>query len=94
MTDSNKKLIAIIGYGYVGKAMHTLFKHRSDLYDFLIIGKDDKHLHAEANISDLAIICVPTPMNSDGSCDTSSVTEVASWLKSAENILLKSTYLS
>lgn len=38
----------------------------------------------------LAIICVPTPMAKDGSCDTSIVEEVVAWLETPL-ILIKST---
>lgn len=44
----------------------------------------------EVDDCDLAIICVPTPSNKDGSCDISIVKEVVAWTK-APLILIKST---
>jgi len=44
----------------------------------------------EVNKCDLAIVCVPTKMNDDGTCDTSIVSEVVGWLETPL-ILIKST---
>ena len=68
--------VAIIGYGHVGSAMNNLFKD-AVIYDkYKKIGSK-----SEVNKCNCAFICVPTPMNEDGSCDTSAVDEVFSWLK-------------
>lgn len=40
--------------------------------------------------ADLAVICVPTPMAADGSCDTSLVEEVCAWIETPL-VLIKST---
>lgn len=63
--------IGIIGNGHVGTAMHKLFK------DAIVYDKC-KNIGSmnEVNACDAAFICVPTPMNGDGSCDTSIVEEV------------------
>lgn len=73
--------IAILGAnGYVGKGMVNFFKDH-----YLIVQYDPSlKLSAtkeEVNQCDLAVICVPTPMAKDGSCDTSIVEEVVSWIK-------------
>jgi nucleotide sugar dehydrogenase len=71
------KKIAIIGYkGYVGSAMVGLFK---DHYGLVKHDKDDGNKN-EVNACDLGVVCVPTPMNDDGSCDTSIVEEILGWL--------------
>jgi UDPglucose 6-dehydrogenase len=44
----------------------------------------------EINKCDLGVICVPTPMGIDYSCDTSVVEEVVEWLETPQ-ILIKST---
>ena len=63
--------VGIIGVGHVGTAMNNLFKD-AVLYDkFKNIGNME-----EINKCDAAFICVPTPMDKDGSCDTSAVEEV------------------
>lgn len=79
--------IGIVGYGYVGQAMHRLFK------DAVWAVQDPNVLvRAPGDISecDLAIICVPTPMATDGACDTSIVEEVASKI-TVPLVLIKST---
>lgn len=83
-----KKKIGIVGYGYVGKAMHRLFENHYDvqLYDVDSPLRDREII----NSCDLAVVCVPTPQCADGSCDTSIVEEVLDWLKTPL-ILLKST---
>jgi UDPglucose 6-dehydrogenase len=68
------KKVAIIGYGWVGKAMAQLFPE-AHVYDpFLKIGSK-----AEANKADVAFICVPTPCLNEGELDTSVVEEVVAW---------------
>jgi len=76
--------VAIIGYGYVGKAYHKVFPD-AVIHDLDYNNKD------EINSCNLAIICVPTPTAEDGSsCDTSSVEEIFNWL-TTPLILIKST---
>ncbi len=77
--------IGIVGYGHVGKAMAELFKD-SVIYDKpLNIGTKD-----EVNQCDVAFVCVPTPSNADGSCDTTIVEEVIGWLD-VKTIVIRST---
>jgi UDPglucose 6-dehydrogenase len=87
--NNSKTKIGIVGYGYVGKAFHNFFKNHYEvvIYDPaypLSVSKE------EINNCDLGVICVPTPENEDGSCNTSIVEETVSWL-STPLILLKST---
>jgi UDPglucose 6-dehydrogenase len=78
--------VAIIGYGYVGKGMHLLFP------DAYVIdpaqGKGSEF--ANGGGAALAVICVPTPMSADGSCDTSIVESVVRSVD-ADVVLIKST---
>ena len=70
-------MIAVIGYkGYVGKAVVNFFQ---DHYEVIGHEKGDTNFD-EVNACDLGVVCVPTPMKEDGSCDTSIVEEVISWL--------------
>jgi UDPglucose 6-dehydrogenase len=68
--------------------MVHLFSQRDDYlvvkYDLGIGSKK------EVNKCDLAVVCVPTPMSDDGSCNTSIVEEVVAWLKTPL-IMIKST---
>jgi len=93
------KTIGVVGYGYVGKAVVDLFKdsYYIMVYDPSVIEDPDKHdniLYVQ-NLSyldnvDLLVICVPTPMSEDGSCDISIVEDSVKGTN-AELILIKST---
>jgi UDPglucose 6-dehydrogenase len=67
--------VGIVGYGWVGKAMHKLFPE-AYLYTRTIGTKD--HI----NECDIAFICVPTPNPHEGMLDTSIVEEAISWCQS------------
>ena len=106
--------IGIVGFGYVGRAFKKMVEKKYEvvaideekLYQFRTDGfsredsKNEIDFKAEINKCDLAVICVPTPMDSqefvkiDGiniyRCDTSIVEEAVSWLKTPV-ILIKST---
>lgn len=82
--------IAIIGYGYVGKAMFTYFKsHYQVIYH-------DPYLEGsctleQVNECDMGVICVNTQsVPESGQCDTSIVESVLNWL-TTPLILIKST---
>jgi nucleotide sugar dehydrogenase len=84
-----QKICVIGSEGYIGKAMVNMLK---DHYEVI---KIDPSLEASADYLDtedcvLSIVCVPTPMKEDGSCDTSIVEKVVSQIRN-ENILIKST---
>ena len=77
-----KNRIAICGYGKVGKALHEIFP-QSAIYDPPLGYKDKKVV----NDAEFNFICVPTPSNKNGSCDTSIVEEILSWSKADINII-------
>ncbi|HSX02566.1 MAG TPA: hypothetical protein VLI05_04630 [Candidatus Saccharimonadia bacterium] len=83
------KKIAIIGQGYVGKAFKDFLRQHYDLttYD---PAHNAEYPEAAIRECELAVICVPTPIGLDGSCDTSIVERA---LKRLDNprILIKST---
>jgi UDPglucose 6-dehydrogenase len=81
--------IAIIGYGYVGKAMKKFFENHYELviYDPPAGYKTTKD---EVNECDVTFVCVPTPKGEDGSCDVSIVEESVRWVDT-ELIIIKST---
>lgn len=92
----NKK-IAIIGYGFVGKKMYSFFEDyfgKADALDHLMIYDPHSNLSVSKGSinkhADLAIVCVPTEMKEDGSCDISIVKESIEWLET-DLILIKST---
>ena len=87
--------IAIIGYGFVGKALENGIKDNVDI--FLV----DPILNTKISdlkdfLPEIIFICVPTPMNEDGSQDLSIIDLVLKEIK--ENsinsmIVIKSTVL-
>jgi UDP-N-acetyl-D-mannosaminuronate dehydrogenase len=84
-----KTKIGIVGNGYVGKAFYNFFKSHYEVFIYdpaynLSNTKDD------INKCDLAVVCVPTPENEDGSCNTTIVEESINWIQTPL-ILLKST---
>lgn len=71
--------VGIIGQGFVGTALKEAF---SPHYEVLTYDKFRDDLSTRPNITAISyecsiiFICVPTPMSSDGSCDTSIVEDV------------------
>ena len=70
------KKIAIVGYGYVGKATELMF----DNVEILIHDPDLGHTIDDWDGVDYAFICVPTPMDKSGRLDFSYVDSVCSLL--------------
>lgn len=81
------KTVGIIGMGYVGQGMLRLFQRHYDVRWYDIATQPDR---SQVQGVDLAVVCVPTPMAIDGSCDTSIVEDVCSWID-APLVLIKST---
>jgi UDPglucose 6-dehydrogenase len=81
--------IAIVGYGYVGKAMFRFFssKYECVWYDPFIEGSCSQ---SDVNSCDMSVLCVFTPSGADGSCDVSILEDVMSWVQTPL-ILIKST---
>lgn len=75
----------IIGYGHVGMAMHNRFPDAIIYDEPKRIGSTD-----EINKCDIVFVCVPTPENADGSCDTRIVKTVLEWITSPI-IVIRST---
>ena len=71
--------IGIIGFGYVGKAMHSVLSphYKVRTYDTNGNGSSTK-VEDVIKKSEVIFVCVPTPMKKDGSCDTSIVEKVIS----------------
>lgn len=87
------KKVAIIGYGYVGKAMFNLFldHYQMSVYDKeTSISTPCRADQQEINKCDLAIVCVPTPRGEEGECDISALHETFKWLR-VKNVVIKST---
>jgi len=87
--------IGIIGYGFVGKALENGIKDNVDI--FLV----DPILNTKISdlkdfLPEIIFICVPTPMNEDGSQDLSIINSVLKEIKENSinsKIVIKSTVL-
>lgn len=85
--------LVIVGYGVVGQNMHKLFPgaavhdpaKRHEAFEWT-----DTYGQTQSARYQIAIICVPTDMRDDGSCDTSIVARVIDELD-ADVYLVKST---
>ena len=84
-----KKKIAVIGTGFVGQAF---IKFIGDNFLFITydINDNTEYPKKEIDSCDLAVICVQTPMNNDGSCNISYVENAISKIDTPL-IMIKST---
>ena len=87
--------ISIVGFGFVGKALNNAVKR-----DVIVQKIDPKLNTSTVDIKDfdpdIIFICVPTPMNEDGSQDISILMEIISDIKSfdiSSLVVIKSTIL-
>jgi len=79
--------LTLIGFGFVGNAVHNILK---DQYDVKIV--DPKYTTDEiTDDSDGYIVCVPTPSSDIGACDMSIVNDVIGQCPDDKPILIKST---
>ena len=70
--------IGIIGQGYVGSAIKIGFEpyYELETYDKYNVDKSTCSLEKIVERCDVIFVCVPTPMNKDGSCNTEIVESV------------------
>ena len=70
--------IGIIGQGYVGSAIKIGFEpyYELETYDKYNLDKSTCSLEKIVERCDVIFVCVPTPMNKDGSCNTEIVESV------------------
>ena len=89
-----KNKVAILGHGYVGKAVEYGFSNKKNKIQLI-----DPHLYDNCveDIEDptVSFVCVPTPMSSDGNIDSSIVEEVTEQLmiRTSGLIVIKSTVI-
>lgn len=88
------KVIAYIGYGFVGKACHKAFEHNSDA----IIIDNTNPVHTYRDIEEqkppLTFVCVPAPTRDDGSVNASEIYAIFEELSSIKHkgvVVVKST---
>lgn len=68
------KKIGIVGQGFVGGSINEFFKSKTETYTYDLNGNCNcDSLEELVEKSDLIFVCLPTPMQRDGSCDLSIV---------------------
>lgn len=88
MAKPYKMNIGIIGQGFVGSAVYQKFKSFFDIYTFdLKDSLSNSSLKEILKKCKIVFVCVPTPMNSDGTCDSNIVEGVLSDLNKAKEII-------
>jgi UDPglucose 6-dehydrogenase len=91
------KRVGIIGQGFVGQALRRSFSQYYEVftYDKFVAARSSHNSVSElCGDCDVVFVCVPTPMNEDGSCNTSVVEQVCSEAAEAgdnHTIVIKST---
>ena len=90
--------IGVIGQGYVGSAIKVGFKpyYEVSTYDKFDLSKSTHStLNDVVNNSEVIFVCVPTPMNQDGTCHTGIVEEVVKEIAESAHdkqiVVIKST---
>ena len=96
-------MIGIIGQGFVGKAVYNKFKkyYQTHTYDKIAdLGITENSLEDVVRKSLYVFVCVPTPMNTDGSCSTSivesvldEIEDVTSKMGESKVVIIKSTVI-
>lgn len=87
-------MIGIVGQGFVGNAVYQKFK---DYYEVLTFDLDEVKCNStfrEVSECDYVFVCLPTPMNYDGSCNVSIVQDVIQKIDNVgktKGIVVKST---
>lgn len=84
--------IGIIGQGFVGNAVYQKFKNFFNVFTYDLNSKLCNSNFEEINKNcSIVFICLPTPMNPDGSCDISIVEGMIAEFSSEIIIINKST---
>ena len=94
MDINNKINIGIVGQGFVGNAVYQKFKNFYNVFTFDLDNSKCNSNFIEVASCKYIFICLPTPMNPDGSCNISIVEEVIGKLSDhnkSQGFILKST---
>ncbi|MDA8940805.1 nucleotide sugar dehydrogenase [bacterium] len=91
-------MIGVIGQGFVGNAVYQKFKNHYDVLTYDKYKSDHNSTLRDLVLNSKYIfVCLPTPMNTDGSCNTDIIEEVLEQVNeitdSPKTIVLKSTVI-
>lgn len=91
--DVSEMTVGIIGFGYVGRAIESFFSSecRTLVYDKEKKEVDLDTLEDVVRESHLIFVCVPTPMNKDGSCYTGIVEGVLESIRTVAKTIDRDT---
>lgn len=87
-------MIGIVGQGFVGNAIYQKFKNYFEVKTFDIDKSKCNSTEEETFSQDIVFVCLPTPMDVDGSCNIDLVKETVSGIFNvgkASTIVIKST---
>jgi len=87
--------IGIIGLGFVGSAVQAAYESCGSIIEYALYDNDEsKGYHdsyQDLKKCDAIFVCVPSPQNEDGSCDTSILEEVLANLKDYIGVIISKT---
>jgi nucleotide sugar dehydrogenase len=87
-------MIGIIGQGFVGNAVYQKFKKFYSINTFDLDASLCNSTYEKTIENDIIFLCLPTPMNRDGSCNTRLIENEIRKIDSIEKILIvKSTVI-
>lgn len=88
-------MIGIIGQGFVGNAVYQKFKTYYEIKTFDLDTSKANSTFEEVGDCDIIFVCLPTPMNVDGSCNTSIIENTLEKLNEFGNriVVIKSTII-
>jgi UDPglucose 6-dehydrogenase len=89
-----KNTIGIIGQGFVGETLYYKFKNYYNVLTFDIDNSKSNSTLVKVKNCKIIFLCLPTPMDIDGSCDLSILEEVIKQIDKPNKILvIKSTII-
>lgn len=83
--------VLVIGYGYVGKALVNSFDADTERWIVDPVETGLQLSDVPLSLIDMAFLCLPTPEDTDGSCDTKTVENVLNELPRDLLTVIKST---
>jgi len=85
-----KSSIGIVGLGYVGNAVFESYNFSAFNVKTLDTDprKNTSHSYSDLMSCEAVFVCVPSPMNSNGSCNSSILEEVLSHFKDYEGVII------
>lgn len=80
--------LAVVGYGYVGRAVATSLE---EVYELHIVDPKHNDNVLDDEIVSGVVVCVGTPANADGTCNSSAIEDVFASIPELTPVLIKST---